>query len=237
MTASAAGETTADAGNRVPTGEPREKRSRGRERGPRAERGDRPERQDRPEVQGREASVNDDSAPDEPRKSYFAAPATSAVMAPVMAASAAPEQVAAASHAASAVAEPVTPEPVTAVAVEAVPTPVAVAVAAPTAPVRAVQPAAAAVATGNAMPAVRPFALPLGELAAVAETSGLSWVNTDPAKVAAVQAAIAAEPKPVHVPRVRPPVPVLDEGPLVLVETRRDLRDLKLPFETNQPGA
>jgi ribonuclease E len=54
--------------------------------------------------------------------------------------------------------------------------------------------------------------------------------------VAAVQAAIAAEPKPVHVPRVRPPVTVLDEGPLVLVETQRDLRDLKLPFETTRPG-
>lgn len=86
------------------------------------------------------------------------------------------------------------------------------------------------------MPAVQPFALPLDELAAVAETSGLSWVNTDPAKVAAVQAAIAAEPKPVHVPRVRPPVPVLDEGPLVLVETRRDLRELTLPFETTKTG-
>jgi len=30
---------------------------------------------------------------------------------------------------------------------------------------------------------------------------------------------------------------VLDEGPLVLVETRRDLRDLTLPFETSKPGA
>jgi ribonuclease E len=87
------------------------------------------------------------------------------------------------------------------------------------------------------MPAVQSFELPLGELAAVAEGSGLSWVNTDPAKVAAVQAAIAAEPKPVHIPRERPPALVLDEGPLVLVETRRDLRDLTLPFETSKPGA
>lgn len=31
-----------------------------------------------------------------------------------------------------------------------------------------------------------------------------------------------------------PPVVVLDEGPLVLVETRRDLRDLTLPFEQQQ---
>ena len=42
--------------------------------------------------------------------------------------------------------------------------------------------------------------------------------------------AIAAEPKPVHVPRERPPVVQVDEGPLVLVETKRDLRNLQLPF-------
>jgi len=36
----------------------------------------------------------------------------------------------------------------------------------------------------------------------------------------------------VHVPRERPPVVQLDEGPLILVETRRDLAELKLPFES-----
>jgi ribonuclease E len=41
---------------------------------------------------------------------------------------------------------------------------------------------------------------------------------------------MAAEPKPAHVPRERPPVQVSDEGPLVLVETKRDLRNLQLPF-------
>jgi ribonuclease E len=35
----------------------------------------------------------------------------------------------------------------------------------------------------------------------------------------------------VRVPRERPPAVVLDEGPLVLVETRRDLAAMKLPFE------
>ena len=44
-------------------------------------------------------------------------------------------------------------------------------------------------------------------------------------------ARVNAEPKPVHVPRERPPVVVLDEGPLVLVETRRDLGTMQLPFE------
>lgn len=50
-------------------------------------------------------------------------------------------------------------------------------------------------------------------------------------KVRAVQAAMAAEPKPVHVPRERPPKVELDEGPLILVETRKDLSEVKLPFE------
>jgi len=75
------------------------------------------------------------------------------------------------------------------------------------------------------------FTLPLSELSQVAESSGLQWVNSDAAKVATVQAAIAAEPKPVHVPRERPAPIMIDEGPLILVETRRDLRNLPLPLE------
>jgi len=34
-----------------------------------------------------------------------------------------------------------------------------------------------------------------------------------------------------RVPRERPPVVVIEEGPLVLVETKRDLREMQLPFE------
>jgi ribonuclease E len=83
------------------------------------------------------------------------------------------------------------------------------------------------------MPRVQPYALPVDSLHEVAQASGLQWVNSDADKVAAVQAAIAAEPKPVHVPRERPPAVVLDEGPLVLVETRRDLAAMTLPFEQN----
>jgi ribonuclease E len=56
-------------------------------------------------------------------------------------------------------------------------------------------------------------------------------VQSDASKVALVQAAIAAETKPVHVPRLPKPVTVIDDGPLVLVETRRDLRQVTLPFE------
>lgn len=82
------------------------------------------------------------------------------------------------------------------------------------------------------MPRVQPFTLPVDLLQQVASASGLQWVNSDADKVAAVQAAIAAEPQPVRVPRERPPAVVLDEGPLVLVETRRDLAAMKLPFES-----
>jgi ribonuclease E len=73
------------------------------------------------------------------------------------------------------------------------------------------------------MPQIQGFTLPLAEMQAVAQSSGLEWVNSNPDSVAAVQAAIAAEPKPVHVPRERAPLVILDEGPLVLVETRKDL--------------
>jgi len=88
----------------------------------------------------------------------------------------------------------------------------------------------AAKAPAAGLPKVQAFELPIASLIQVAEGSGLQWVNSDPEKIAQVQAAIAAEPKPVHVPRERPPAVVLDEGPLILVETRKDLSDMKLPF-------
>ncbi len=81
------------------------------------------------------------------------------------------------------------------------------------------------------MPVVEAFVLPIDSLQALASSAGLEWVNSDAEKIRAVQEAIAAEPKPVHVPRERKPVVVLDEGPLVLVETRKDLSQIKLPFE------
>ena len=79
---------------------------------------------------------------------------------------------------------------------------------------------------------VEPFVLPIEALQRIAESSGLQWVNSDAEKIQAAQAAMAAEPAPVHVPRERKPLPVIDEGPLVLVETRKDLSQLKLPFES-----
>ena len=85
------------------------------------------------------------------------------------------------------------------------------------------------------LPRVQAYTLPMNELVMIANSSGLQWVNSDAGKVAAVQAAIAAEPKPVHVPRERPAPVVIDEGPLILVETRRDLRNQALPFESTSP--
>ena len=84
------------------------------------------------------------------------------------------------------------------------------------------------------LPQVERFELPVSELAQVAQGSGLQWVNSDAEKIAAVQAAIAAETRPIHSPRERASAVVVQEGPLVLVETKRDLREMKLPFE--QPG-
>lgn len=95
-----------------------------------------------------------------------------------------------------------------------------------------VMPATATVApSSRSLPKVTPFELPLAQLAQIAEGSGLHWVNSDAERIAQAQAAIAAEPRPVHVPRQRPPAIVLDEGPLILVETSKDLRSVALPFE------
>lgn len=90
---------------------------------------------------------------------------------------------------------------------------------------------AAPAPAARALPQVQSYELPLQDLAQVAQSSGLQWVNSDASKIAEVQAAMAAEPKPIHVPRERAPAPQIDTGPLVLVETKRDLRDTTLPFE------
>jgi ribonuclease E len=82
------------------------------------------------------------------------------------------------------------------------------------------------------LPKVQPYTVSLDELNRVAQASGLEWVNSNADKVAQVQAAIAAEPQPIRMPREIKPVVQVDDGPLVLVETRKDLRKMPLPFET-----
>ncbi|MES2361771.1 MAG: Rne/Rng family ribonuclease [Pseudomonadota bacterium] len=205
-----------DAGSNAPameqTGEPgeeqrqpRERRSRdryGRDRRERGEGGERTERNNEATAEGNAAPVH--AEPNQaPAQQERAQPATEFV------ASAAP-----AAPATAFVAAPVAPVR----AAEPAPTP---------APVKA----AAPVAASTALPKVQSYDLPLQDLSQVAQSSGLQWVNSDASKIAEVQAAIAAEAKPVHVPRERPAVVVSNEGPLVLVETKRDLGNMTLPFE------
>ena len=103
------------------------------------------------------------------------------------------------------------------------------------APAPAPAPVPAPAASTRALPQVASYDLPLQDLAQVASASGLQWVNSDTTKIAQIQAAMAAEPRPVHVPRERPPAVVLEASPLVLVETQRDLRNMSLPFEEGTP--
>jgi ribonuclease E len=119
----------------------------------------------------------------------------------------------------------------------------AVAEAAPAEPVfkPAPAPTAAPVAAPAAAPAPRaaraepiriePYLLPTEALASLATQAGLDWVQSDADKIASVRAAMAAEPAPVRAPREPKRHVLVDDGPLVLVETRKDLSQLKLPFD------
>ena len=112
--------------------------------------------------------------------------------------------------------------------------PAAIIVPAPVA-APAPQVASAPAPATRALPQVASYDLPLQDLAQVASASGLQWVNSNTSKIAETQAAMAAEPRPAHVPRERAPVVALQASPLVLVETKRDLRNMTLPFEEAAP--
>jgi len=99
------------------------------------------------------------------------------------------------------------------------------------APVQAAAPAAAPAARAG-LPKVQAYTLPVADMQGVAQAAGLEWVNSDADKVATVRAQIAAEPKPIHVPREIKRIVLEDFGPLILVETKRDLRNMTLPFES-----
>jgi len=193
----------------------REKRSRdryGRERRPRGERAN---AVTVPDAAPEQLAVMPDTATTEapeatPRKSYFDTSAQNTAVQPT----------------AGAVA-PVASESVeSASKVESNPATAPESVVEAAAPVK--QPDAVAVPTPAVIPA---YTLPVTELEQVAQQSGLTWVRSDADKVAAIQAQIAAQPQPVHVPRERPAVVQLDDRPLVLVETKRDLRATTLAFE------
>lgn len=176
-------------------------------------------------AQALETAVStEDAVQEAPRRSYFSqvTPAATDVAAPA--------------------AEVAQPEaPTDAALPVAAPAPVAAAVTPPAAPAaipestEVAAPAVAVVAepepVASTMPRVASYALPVEDLQQLARNAGLEWVNSDAEKIAAVQAAIAAEPQPVRIPRERPAVVVVDEGPLVLVETRKNLSEMALPFE------
>ncbi|WP_298209837.1 ribonuclease E/G, partial [Acidovorax sp.] len=202
----------------------RDRRERG-ERGPRDGNGNSAEAAapamllDQDLTQAAPAAAQDEEAP---RRSYFSAAA---------AAPAEPAAAPVAVEAAAPVPAPVVAAPVATAAPVAAPVAAVVPAPAVAAPVAAAPAPAVAAPAPTGLPRVQAFTLPIDELQQVAVSSGLQWVNSDADKIAAVQAAIAAEPKPIRVPRERPPVVVVDEGPLVLVETRRDLSAMTLPFE------
>jgi ribonuclease E len=103
--------------------------------------------------------------------------------------------------------------------------------AAPVARVQAAMPALVAAPAPAAR--VEAYSLPLDDLRSVATAAGLEWVNSDADKVRVAQEAIANAPSPNRVPREPKPVAALDDGPLVLVETRKDLAQFKLPFSAS----
>lgn len=105
------------------------------------------------------------------------------------------------------------------------------------APAAIVPAASATVALVEPTPIATPYLLPTDTLAAIASDAGLQWVNSDVEKIRAAQEAMANEPKPIHVPRQPKPRAVLDDGPLVLVETKKDLSQVRLPFDAGTPPA
>ncbi len=160
-----------------------------------------------------------DSVADEaPRRSYFAVPPAAAEPAATPAPPVEPPVTAPASASLSMVSEAQTTSEVPTDKPE---TPAATPAAMPPAVEPEVRPSAAA----------QPYRLPVEDLAVLARQAGLEWVQSDADKVAAVQSAIAAESPPVHAPRKPHPVPAVSDEPLVLIETQRDLRGMKFPFD------
>ncbi len=76
--------------------------------------------------------------------------------------------------------------------------------------------------------------LPVEDLQSVVQAAGLQWVQSDPVRVEQAQRAMRKIPAPVRTPRLRKPKAMQDEGPLLLVETRRQLPSLQIP--ENNPG-
>ncbi len=61
--------------------------------------------------------------------------------------------------------------------------------------------------------------LPIGTLQAVVADAGMTWVHTDAQKLQAAQEEAARTVTPPRVPRERKPLPPVQQGPMILVET------------------
>jgi ribonuclease E len=75
------------------------------------------------------------------------------------------------------------------------------------------------------------YELPLESLKALAASAGLEWVLSDVQKMAQAQAELAQAPQLAPLGREPRVLQLQEEGPLVLVETRKDLGQIKLPFD------
>ncbi len=189
-------------------------------------------------VEGETSAASEASGTESSPRSYFAANANAPVPGLALGATGADSSAGADTTAAAPAVVAALPSPIAPVS-DGLPAPAVVETPAAESVVAAVETVEQAeaqpdvtMAAAAGMPKVQAFTLPEADLHRIASDAGLQWVGSDADKVAAVQAAIAAEPKPVHIPRERPPMVVLDEGPLILVETRRDLAGMVLPFET-----
>jgi len=102
---------------------------------------------------------------------------------------------------------------------------------------KAAAPETASISPARSATAPQPAdTLPSDALHAMLAAAGLQWIGTDPEKAATVQASMAAEVAPAHIPRPRPARAPVPEEALVLVETRKDLVHLPLPFEAHGEG-
>jgi ribonuclease E len=99
------------------------------------------------------------------------------------------------------------------------------------APSPALAPAPASAPSAPVTLRAEPYTLPIEQLSEVAQSAGLEWVHSDGDKVRAAQAAMAAETTSPRVPREPKPPVAIDDGPLVLVETKKDLSQVRLPFD------
>jgi len=212
--------------------EPREGRSRGG-RGRRNGRGDRSERSEASAASSDAQTDVGQAVEHVVRASYFnqpaAVPAPLGAEVPATPAQAEQVQVPDGAESAKPVPNVQAASPVTPLVSEALADP-APAVAPVSAPVAVPRASTSPAAPTAGMPKVTDFALPLDTLNTLAQASGLQWIHSDPARVAAVQASIAAEAPAEHLPRERPAQVIISEGPLILVETKRDLAQLKLPL-------